>query len=125
MLQQVILSQKPQNDSYVLMKIKLAIQSAPVYHSFIFSFLLYSNNMRHPTLNQAPTHLPGFIIHTTSVRHICHFCGDHQTLLPQRLGTTASTAIPPHTLGTDLALPPFLHPATAGALEVLTQLQAW
>lgn len=124
MLQQVILSQKPQNDSYVLIKIKSAIQSAPVYHSFIFSFLLYCNNMRHPAMNQAPIHLPGFIIHTTSVGHICHFCWDHQTLLPQRLGTTASTAITPHTLGTELALPPFLYPATAGALEVLTLLQA-
>lgn len=59
-----------------------------MYHSSIFSFCSI------PSVNQEPPlPLPGFTSHTTSVRHICHWCCDHQTLRPQLLGTAASTAI--------------------------------
>lgn len=64
-------------------------------HKSASSELLCTTALLPPSalFQEPPLPLPGFTTHTTSVRHICHWCWHHQTLRPQLLGTAASTAI--------------------------------
>lgn len=60
----------------------------------------------------------------TSVRHICHFCWDHQTSLPQQLGTLPPLALPSN-LGTAYALSWHYHPLCTLLPLQLEPLKYW